>query len=397
MHLGGIVSSRSVKLLDKINNPDNSEVRDSWWNELRMELRSHAKAMGCYAVVGYSEYTSICDDLIVLSVYGTAAVIKPPDSTQEESCITPQEIYVNGNSKCVENIDGDADTSEGLFMKTPRKHSDDSSSNASSIPAGVTTYLPSCHICHIPYSDVELPLPITFSRCVFCRMEKVPDVLFTTIDIPDELPITGSGCMIQARVIRCRKKEKGEMDAENVSQILPFLEFDMHQQLINKLKLKGMNAIFGMKAKLCIGEQVIIGIMTGTAVFLTALPPPSILKVSSQNDGADSDKRLVDIRKKLVEINMRNLQFHNVKESDGSHRVKKTSIAELIETGVNKNEKLDFFVDGKDTFVLEVIYNSLVYFFFILYSYILLLANSLARTTYDLNTRHGDSSQTTLK
>ena len=69
--------------------------------------------------------------------------------------------------------------------------------------------------------------------------------------------------MIQARVIRCRKKEKGEVDAENVSQILPFLEFDIHQQLMNKLKLKGMNAIFGLKAKLCIGEQVIIGIMTG--------------------------------------------------------------------------------------------------------------------------------------
>ena len=40
--------------------------------------------------MGYSEYTSICDDLIVLSVYGTAAVIKHLD---------PQHTTTEGTGK----------------------------------------------------------------------------------------------------------------------------------------------------------------------------------------------------------------------------------------------------------------------------------------------------------
>lgn len=46
-----------------------------WWVELRTEIRSHMRAMGCHAVLGYSEQTSIRDELIILSAVGTAAVI----------------------------------------------------------------------------------------------------------------------------------------------------------------------------------------------------------------------------------------------------------------------------------------------------------------------------------
>ncbi|XP_013930382.1 PREDICTED: C2 domain-containing protein 5 isoform X2 [Thamnophis sirtalis] len=59
LHVGGVVSARSVKLLDRIHNPDDPETRDAWWAEVRQEIKSHAKALGCHAVVGYSESTSI--------------------------------------------------------------------------------------------------------------------------------------------------------------------------------------------------------------------------------------------------------------------------------------------------------------------------------------------------
>jgi hypothetical protein len=59
LNIGGLVAAHSVKLLDRINNPDEPETRDAWWNEIRNEMRSHARAMGCNAVVGYSESTSI--------------------------------------------------------------------------------------------------------------------------------------------------------------------------------------------------------------------------------------------------------------------------------------------------------------------------------------------------
>lgn len=38
---------------------DEPETRDAWWSEVRTEIRSHARAMGCNAVIGYYESTSI--------------------------------------------------------------------------------------------------------------------------------------------------------------------------------------------------------------------------------------------------------------------------------------------------------------------------------------------------
>lgn len=56
---GGAVSSRSVKLLERITNLEKPESRDTWWSELRLEIRSHARALNCNAVLGYTETTSI--------------------------------------------------------------------------------------------------------------------------------------------------------------------------------------------------------------------------------------------------------------------------------------------------------------------------------------------------
>lgn len=59
LHLGATVAARSVKLLERVPNPDEPEVRDSWWTELRMEIRSHARSLGCNVVLGYAETTTI--------------------------------------------------------------------------------------------------------------------------------------------------------------------------------------------------------------------------------------------------------------------------------------------------------------------------------------------------
>lgn len=77
IHLGATVSARSVKLLDKsAANSEDTEARDSWFNELRMEIRGHAKSLGCNVILGYTETASINnDDVTVLSACGTAAVI----------------------------------------------------------------------------------------------------------------------------------------------------------------------------------------------------------------------------------------------------------------------------------------------------------------------------------
>lgn len=50
----------------------------------------------------------------------------------------------------------------------------------------------------------------------------------------------------------CRTKRdlKAESNAKEISDGLPFLEYDLHKLLINKLRTKGMNAIFGLKVNL---------------------------------------------------------------------------------------------------------------------------------------------------
>ncbi len=60
----------NAKLISKI------ETRDGWWQELRDEVRSHAKTLGCSHVIGYGEASTIHDDVCVLSVMGTAATVR---------------------------------------------------------------------------------------------------------------------------------------------------------------------------------------------------------------------------------------------------------------------------------------------------------------------------------
>ena len=33
------------------------------------------------------------------------------------------------------------------------------------------------------------------------RQDKVPDILLATVEIPEDIPITGTGCIIQARYV----------------------------------------------------------------------------------------------------------------------------------------------------------------------------------------------------
>lgn len=57
---GGTVSARCVKLLERTSaDLEEAEARNSWWAQLRGEVRMHAKALGCNAVLGYNEFTAI--------------------------------------------------------------------------------------------------------------------------------------------------------------------------------------------------------------------------------------------------------------------------------------------------------------------------------------------------
>jgi hypothetical protein len=77
VRIGGLVTARSVKYLGNLASKlSDQEQRDSWWKELRDEIRSHAKILCCTHVVGYLEASTIHEDVAVLSITGTACTVR---------------------------------------------------------------------------------------------------------------------------------------------------------------------------------------------------------------------------------------------------------------------------------------------------------------------------------
>ncbi|XP_004405548.1 PREDICTED: C2 domain-containing protein 5 isoform X5 [Odobenus rosmarus divergens] len=321
VHVGGVVSARSVKLLDRIHNPDEPETRDAWWAEIRQEIKSHAKALGCHAVVGYSESTSICEEVCILSASGTAAVLNPrflQDGTME-GCL---------EQRLEENL-----------------------------PAG-------CGFCHIPYDELNMPFPAHLTYCYNCRKQKVPDVLFTTIDLPIDATVIGKGCLIQARLCRLKKKAQAEANATAISNLLPFMEYEVHTQLMNKLKLKGMNALFGLRIQITVGENMLMGLASATGVYLAALPTPGGIQIAGKtpNDGS-YEQHISHMQKKINDTIAKNKELYEISPPDISEEIIGSPIPEprqrsrLLRSQSESSDEvteLDLSHGKKDAFVLEI-------------------------------------------
>nr|CAD7393678.1 unnamed protein product [Timema cristinae] len=362
-HLGGTVSSRSVKLLERITNLEEPETRDAWWTEIRMEVRSHARALGCNVVLGYSEHTSICDDVCVLSASGTAAVINldadgVTGSGQHHTRATTQHLHNRGELMTT-SLDR-TEFSDTNGKNTPQKndHSAATVVNAtkpkSSPRESVEAEVSTCSLCHIPYNEASVPFRVTMLKCAICRRGKVPDVLFTTIELPEGIPMTGTGCLLQAYVCRPKPYCKGEMNAKEISDGLPFLEYELHRLLINKLKVKGMNTIFGLRVQVQIGEKMLVGLATGTAVFLTPLPPPPVPKVSAGNSWTD-EKKLAEIQKQLLDTVKKNRETYQLKPiSEVDLQTNGRFAPSDTEESDDELPDLDLAAGNKDTCVLEI-------------------------------------------
>ncbi|KAF4022715.1 hypothetical protein G4228_014866 [Cervus hanglu yarkandensis] len=322
VHVGGVVSARSVKLLDRIHNPDEPETRDAWWAEIRQEIKSHAKALGCHAVVGYSESTSICEEVCILSASGTAAVLNPrflQDGTVE-GCLEPRLLEEN-------------------------------------LPAG-------CGFCHIPYDELNMPFPAHLTYCNNCRKQKVPDVLFTTIDLPVDATVIGKGCLIQARLCRLKKKAQAEANATAISNLLPFMEYEVHTQLMNKLKLKAMNALFGLRIQITVGENMLMGLASATGVYLAALPTPGGIQIAGKtpNDGS-YEQHISHMQKKINDTIAKNKELYEINPPEISEEIIGSPIPEprqrsrLLRSQSESSDEvteLDLSHGKKDAFVLEI-------------------------------------------
>ncbi|XP_015725037.1 C2 domain-containing protein 5 isoform X10 [Coturnix japonica] len=374
IHVGGVVSARSVKLLDRIHNPafvgimgntrsyklldwnsfnsDEPETRDAWWAEIRQEIKSHAKALGCHAVVGYSESTSICEEVCILSASGTAAVLNPrflQDGTVE-GCLDQRLSWQPGFFS-IGSEKGEVD-----FFP----HSQDSSSLLGLEEASP----PGCGFCHIPYDELNMPFPAHLTYCYNCRKQKVPDVLFTTIDLPVEAAVIGKGCLIQARLCRLKKKAQAEANATAISNLLPFMEYEVHTQLMNKLKLRGMNALFGLRIQITVGENMLMGLASATGVYLAALPTPGGIQIAGKtpNDGT-YEQHISHMQKKINDTIAKNKELYEINPPELPEEIIGSPIPEprqrsrLLRSQSESSDEvteLDLSHGKKDAFVLEI-------------------------------------------
>ncbi|XP_018404000.1 PREDICTED: C2 domain-containing protein 5 [Cyphomyrmex costatus] len=366
LHIGGLVSSKSVKLLERISNLEEPEGRDSWWTEIRMEVRSHARALACNVVIGYKEETSICDDVCVLSASGTAAVINFHNSGQDSDGVVLNKLQQGvpatavDSEKCqqksvamkAEKVDSDASVVTHSERQNGKicKHSSESNDHEGSCGQSQLR----CNLCHLPYSEGSVPFRVNVSKCAICKRAKVPDVMFTTIEVPANIPMTGRGCFIQATVCKSKKDLRGELNAKEISDCLPFLEYELHSLLLNKLKIKGMNAVFGLRLQVSVGERFIIGMAVGTAIYLTALPPPTIPQIASGNSW-HNEEQLGEMQKSIVETVKKNREFYRLKPI-GVNEVENGRIPSTSDTDESDEDlpELDLGLGTRDACVLEV-------------------------------------------
>eukprot|EP01135_Chromosphaera_perkinsii_P005613 Nk52_evm27s355 gene=Nk52_evmTU27s355 len=353
--IGGVVSARSVNLLNKIQEPDEPETRDAWWLEVREEVKSHARTLGCSAIVGYKESSTICDELCILSGTGTAVILHPElfgganamgggSSNTRGGAGRSSKRMSRYSMAMDDDSDGSNESSEDEVEEVPAEmiitHP---VSRKISVGSKTTKYSEEarnsiCSLFHIPYYRKSVPFPMGLVKCSMCRKHYVPEILFASIEPPPETILSGTGCLIEGRICRKKKKGSGESGANDVSESVPFLEYDLHRQLMNKLKVKGMNAIFGLNIQVSVGETLLTGVASGTAVFINGLPGPPVMQISRNIEVVDEeDKALVGIQRKIVHMSAENRE--RVQNADVSFLgYKVNSVSDLLVSSSSESE-----------------------------------------------------------
>ncbi len=247
-----------------------------------------------------------------------------------------------------------------------------------------------CSLLHLPSHEFNLPFACKVAKCLCCSRGYVPDIMFTTVEPPvGQLEINGRGCLLQAKVLRLKRDLKGENNAKEISDALPFLEYEIHKQLVNKLKVKGMNAIFGLKTSMSMSDRTMVQTATATGVFLKALaapsPPRLVMTSATAANHRDDQQYLQRMQRRLEEKILENVSYYGLKGQVGENSTSgassgtgtggssatrtKSNASELqqqiLDDLVSENNEAaelemepssdhDFLIGNKDTCVLEV-------------------------------------------
>ena len=138
-----------------------------------------------------------------------------------------------------------------------------------------------------------------------------------------------------------------------LSQSLPFLEYELHRQLLTKLKVKGMNGLFSISVQVSVGDNMLIAVATGTGAYLSALPSPTPPKISS-GKGVLCTK-LNEIQTLITETLARNREHYNLKSTvtNGIHNDDNLNdTSDYTDTLKSNQNRIDLTNGNKDSCVL---------------------------------------------
>ncbi|KAI8437846.1 hypothetical protein MSG28_012064 [Choristoneura fumiferana] len=153
-----------------------------------------------------------------------------------------------------------------------------------------------CALAHVPYSPGAGPYRAELSVCSGCRRARVPAVVLATCALPAGLRAYRAAVPLTAVAARARRAPpQAEPGARDISDQLPFLEYELHKLLLAKLRMQGANALFSLQTQIAVGERCVMAIASGTAVRLCALPPPMPPRIKA----TENEKEALEIQKAL--------------------------------------------------------------------------------------------------
>ena len=183
---------------------DFRERREKWWNELRDEVRGHCEMYKCDCVLGYTETLSTASGVCIMSAVGTAVRLTSRDSDDAQQL----GAGVHGSGSVL--------GAGGAVDRHQRE----------TCPAAVM---------HIPYKTSAFSGKYT--QCQMCRRKFIPEVLLASCETPLDLPYAQQPQAFDVHVIRkIRPALEGEQLALHLSQIITFMEYELHSLIVAKLR-----------------------------------------------------------------------------------------------------------------------------------------------------------------
>lgn len=75
------------------------------------------------------------------------------------------------------------------------------------------------------------------------------------------------------------------------------------------MKVLGVNAIFGLKYELTLGEGFLVAVASGTAMFLAPLPSPKVLEINHTMDPtSDEIRQKSELYQKITQTSEQNIR-----------------------------------------------------------------------------------------